>query len=177
VTRFLRRRPSPALVLAIIALFVSLGGVASGLGGRNTVFSDDIVNGTVKSKDVKNDTLTGADIRESSLQGMPTGDVLYATVTEVEGDFAVVPERSRGAVSVTRTASPGYFEVEFTRDVSSCTWLATAGNTGIGADAWAATARAPRRSQPNTRVAVVVFNQNGIQVDPDAIFVQALCPS
>ena len=176
MTRLFRRRPSPALVLAIIALFVSLGGVASGLGGRGTVFSDDIVNSTIKSKDVKADTLTGDDIAESTLRGMQDpNQLLFATVTEVEGEFAVVPERSRGAVSVTRTVA-GYFEVEFTRDVSSCTWLATAGNTGIGADAWAATTRAPRANQPKTRLAVVVFNHNGLQVDPDAIFVQVLCP-
>jgi len=177
VTRFLRRRPSPALVLAIIALFISLGGVASGLAGRGTVFSDDIVNSTVKSKDVKSDTLTGDDILESSLQGLQDReDLLFATVTKVDGEFAVVPERSRGAVVVARTVA-GYFEVEFTRDVSSCTWLATAGNTGIGTDAWAATTRAPRANQPKTRLAVVVFNQNGIQVDPAAIFVEVLCPS
>jgi hypothetical protein len=162
----------------MIALFVSLGGVASGLGGKNTVFSDDIVNDTVKSKDVKNDTLTGDDIAESSLRGLQdTNKLLFATVAKVEDEFAVVAERSRGAVSVTRTARAGYFEVEFTRDVSSCTWLATAGNTGIGASPWAASTRAPRTNQPKTRVAVVVFNQNGIQVDPDAIFVQVLCPA
>jgi hypothetical protein len=178
VTRFFRRRPSPALVLAIVALFVSLGGVATGLSGKSTVFSDDIVNNAVKSKDVRDDTLTGVDIAESTLRGVQNADhLLFATVTKVENEFAVVPERSRGAVSVSRTVRPGYFEVEFTRDVSSCTWLATAGNTEIGSDAWAATTRGPRANQPKTRLAVVVFNQNGIQVDPDALFVQVLCPS
>ena len=177
MTRFFRRRPSPALVLAIIALFVSLGGVASGLAGRGTVFSDDIANNTVKSKDVKKNTLTGADIRESRLEGVQsTEDLLFATVHETDGTFAVVPGRSRGAVGVTRTVA-GYYEVEFERDVSSCTWLATAGNTGIGADAWAATTRAPRANQPDTRVAVVVFSDNGLQVDPDAFFLEVLCPS
>jgi hypothetical protein len=85
------RRPSPALVLSMIALFVALGGVSYGLAGKNTVTSDDIVNGAVKSKDLKNsgvkskdlntgsvktsdvadDALTGDDINENTLNRVP----------------------------------------------------------------------------------------------------------
>ena len=53
------RRPSPAMVIALIALFVSLGGTAAALSGSNTVFTDDIVDNDVRSADVRNDTLSG----------------------------------------------------------------------------------------------------------------------
>ncbi len=47
-----RFRPSAELVLAFVALFVSITGTASALKGKNTVFSNDIKNGQVKTKDV-----------------------------------------------------------------------------------------------------------------------------
>ena len=47
------RRPSPAFVLATIALLVALGGSAIALPGKNSVDSGDIKNGQVKTKDMK----------------------------------------------------------------------------------------------------------------------------
>jgi hypothetical protein len=60
------------MVVALIALFVALGGSAAALSGSNTVFSDDIVNDQVYSADVRNDNLsggglTGIDIKEGTL--------------------------------------------------------------------------------------------------------------
>lgn len=54
-------RPSAGLVLACLALFASLAGVAGALPGKNTV------NGG----DVKNNSLTGKDIKESTLKLPP----------------------------------------------------------------------------------------------------------
>lgn len=47
-----RRRPSPALVVSCVALFVALSGSAVALQGRNTVASNDIIKGAVKRSDV-----------------------------------------------------------------------------------------------------------------------------
>ena len=41
-------------VVGYCALFFALSGVAVALPGTNTVFSDDIVNGTVQSQDIAN---------------------------------------------------------------------------------------------------------------------------
>jgi hypothetical protein len=84
----LKRLPSPALVIAFIALVAALGtGSAVALTGKNTVAADDIktnavgaseikknavgsseikTNG-VGSSEVKSNSLTGADINESTL--------------------------------------------------------------------------------------------------------------
>jgi hypothetical protein len=67
--RYFSRKPSPSLVLSIIALFVALGGVSYGLAGKNTVKSDDIVNGTVKGKDIKNDGVKSKDIKNDGVKG------------------------------------------------------------------------------------------------------------
>jgi hypothetical protein len=84
----LKTLPSPALVIAFIALVAALGtGSAVALVGKNTVAADDIKrnavraseikrnavgaseikSGAVRSSEVQNDSLTGADIDEGSL--------------------------------------------------------------------------------------------------------------
>lgn len=73
-------RPSPAMVVAVIALFAALGGSAAALTGKNTVDSGDVINDTLKSKDLKNGiavrtqdvadgTLNGADVDDDGLGG------------------------------------------------------------------------------------------------------------
>ncbi len=88
--RFRARRPSPALVIACIALFVSLSGVSYGVATgfidsreiknntirtqdlrNNEVRTGDIRNSTVRGRDVAVDTLTGDDINESTLRAVP----------------------------------------------------------------------------------------------------------
>jgi hypothetical protein len=65
-----KRLPSPALVLAFIALAVALGtGTAFALKGKNTVDAGDIRKNAVRSAEVKNNSLTSADVRNNSLTG------------------------------------------------------------------------------------------------------------
>jgi hypothetical protein len=99
----LKTLPSPALVIAFIALVAALGGASAvALPGKNTVTADDIKknavgaseikrnavrssevkSNAVGSSEVKNDSLTGADIDESTLNvgggGGPTGATLVS---------------------------------------------------------------------------------------------------
>ena len=75
-------RPSPALVISLVALLVALGGTsyAAFQLPRNSVWSRNIVNGQVKSVDVRDNGLSGVDIDESKLSGVapagPAGGVL-----------------------------------------------------------------------------------------------------
>ena len=80
----LRRRPSPALVISCIALFVSLGGVSYGVATgfidsreikNNSVRSADIRNSNVEGRDVAPNTLKGADISEQDLGKVPSASV------------------------------------------------------------------------------------------------------
>jgi hypothetical protein len=73
----LRRRPSPALIVALIALFVSLSGVSYGVATgfidsreikNNEVRSLDIRNNQVRSIDLRNNEVRGRDIRNSTVQ-------------------------------------------------------------------------------------------------------------
>ena len=65
----MKHKPSPAMVVALIALFVSASGVtwaASSLP-RDSVKSKQIVNGTVKGKDLGADSVSGANVADQSL--------------------------------------------------------------------------------------------------------------
>ncbi|MDQ3587776.1 MAG: hypothetical protein M3350_11115 [Actinomycetota bacterium] len=67
-------RPSPALVISLVALFVAFGGTsyaALRVGSKqivnNSVRGKDIRNGTIAARDVKRNGLGGRSVKESSL--------------------------------------------------------------------------------------------------------------
>ena len=81
------RRPSPALVISLIALFVSLSGVSYGVATgfidsrelkNNQVRSVDLRNNDVRTRDLRNNEVRGIDIRNSTVQGR---DVALNTLT------------------------------------------------------------------------------------------------
>jgi hypothetical protein len=83
----LRWLPSPALVIACLALFVSLGGVSYGVATgfidsreikNNTIRSKDVRNNTLRTFDIRNNEVRGFDVRNSTLQGR---DVAFNTLT------------------------------------------------------------------------------------------------
>lgn len=62
-----RRRPSPAMAVAFLALLAALSGTAIALPGRNSVDSGDIKRGAVKRGDLGANAVTGAKVRNNSL--------------------------------------------------------------------------------------------------------------
>jgi hypothetical protein len=61
-------RPTPALVLAVLALLVALGGTSYAAGlARGSVTSTHLANGTIRSIDVRDGSLTGADLKSRSI--------------------------------------------------------------------------------------------------------------
>jgi hypothetical protein len=103
---FASRKPSPAMVIAFVALLAALSGTAVALPGKNSVDSGDIKNKQVKGKDlannavtsgkVKNNSLTGADVRDDSLTGADVN----------EGSLGQVPSANT-ANSATTASSAG----------------------------------------------------------------------
>ena len=70
----IRRRlgfPSPALIVSIIALSISLGAVsyAAVKAEKNSVVSSSVKNEALKGSDVKDSSLTGGEIADGSLSG------------------------------------------------------------------------------------------------------------
>ena len=112
----LRRRPTPALVISCIALFVSLGGVSYGVATgfidsreikNNQVRSSDLRNNSIRTFDIRNNEVRGFDIRNSSVQGR---DVALNTLTGAdisEEDLAKVPSATAADTATTATLVGG----------------------------------------------------------------------
>jgi hypothetical protein len=136
--RFLRT-PSPSMVVACAALFVSLGGVSYAVA---TIDSADIVNGSIRNRDFKDGTLRGQEskpdgfgpnaIKEQALDASKLGQVPAAVAADGVARHAVISDvgatvRGRGVASSAQTGT-GQYQVIFDRDVRQCTYFATLGD-------------------------------------------------
>ena len=76
-----RLRPSPAMLVAVVALFVALGGVGY---AATTIGSEEIRNNSVQSVDVKNDDLQSRDIKDDTVLSRDIKDdtVLSRDITD-----------------------------------------------------------------------------------------------
>jgi hypothetical protein len=136
-----RLLPSPAMVVAMIALFVSLGGVSYGLA-TGVIDSREIRDNTIRSRDVRNGILTGRDmgrdrvgggaVKESTLGTVPGASVADGTARFASVTADGVLARGRSVTSAART-SPGRYQVIFDRDVRNCVFQATIADAGAAA--------------------------------------------
>src|SRR3954453_8031725 len=118
------RRPSPAMVVALLALFVALGGVSYGVATgsidsreikNNTVRTKDIRNNHGRGKDIRNSTITGADIKTGAIKGSDVGANTLTGSDINEGSLGLVPganfanfaERATSAAAVDKLKTGG----------------------------------------------------------------------
>jgi hypothetical protein len=66
--RLLRRRPSPALGVAVTALFISLGGVSYGVA-TGSIDSREIKDNSIRGQDLRANSVTAREIKKRSLDG------------------------------------------------------------------------------------------------------------
>ena len=107
--RFLRT-PSPSMVVACVALFVSLGGVSYAVA---TIDSADIINGSIRNRDFKDGTLRGSEakpdgfgpnaIKEQALDATKLKQVPAAVLADGVARQAVISDV--GATGARRAAS------------------------------------------------------------------------
>jgi hypothetical protein len=97
------RRPHHGTVVAWLALFVALGGVASGLPGKNTVGRDDIRSGAVRSSEIHSQAVRSKEIRNATIK---RADIAAAAIGEAQLlDGAVTPGKI-GTVPAARVDTP-----------------------------------------------------------------------
>ena len=169
--RHLRRlMPSPAMVVALTALVMSLGGSAYALvvTGKtirnNTVSGADIRQRSLTGNDIKRDRIGGGSVKESTLATVPSALLAHggARFAVLNGGGQVV--RGRDISSAART-SPGRYQVIFNADVRGCGYYATVGDPSA--------AGPPQNSQVSVAslasnvhgVAIRTENNNGVEVD------------
>jgi hypothetical protein len=105
-----RRRPSPAMVLACLALAVALGGTgyAAIVLPANSVGTKQIKNNAVNSSKVANGSLLGADFRAGQIPAGPAGPAGPGGVAGPAGPFPdTLPtgKTIRGAYNIGGTAA------------------------------------------------------------------------
>ena len=95
------RRVSPAFVIALLALFVSLGGVSYGLAA-GSIGSRELEDGGVRSRDIRNDDIRGLDIRRGAVGSGDVRDRSLRAVDFASGQLAAGPQGPAG-----RDGAPG----------------------------------------------------------------------
>jgi hypothetical protein len=127
--KLFKRRPSPALIVAMIALVVALGGTAyaAQING-NSIVKQSIGGGKLKQK-----TLTGYQINTNKLGVVPTAkratNTLWAIVNNPAGPGnATLARASDSTISVTEAG--GAVNVIFPGNVSVCANVAARNNAG-----------------------------------------------
>jgi hypothetical protein len=157
--RIRRFVPSPAMVVAVVALVSSLGGSAYAL----VITGKSIKNGSVTRKDIRNHTLTGNDMRNDGVGGgavkeSSLGPVPVSFLSSGGTRFAVVNAggqavRGRDISSVARTGE-GRYQVIFNGNVRNCGYFATIGDASASGP--------PQNSQIS--VSSLGSNVNGVSV-------------
>ncbi|MEA2492586.1 MAG: hypothetical protein QOJ29_497 [Thermoleophilaceae bacterium] len=125
MSSFYKRRPSPAMTVALIALFVALGGTgyAAMKLPRNSVGSAQLKSDAVRSSKVKNRSLLAKDFKAGQLPRGARGAPAAKYFASVASNGA---RRSGTASSVERTG-PGRYNVRFAKDLSKCSAVVTPG--------------------------------------------------
>ena len=67
----MKLRPTPALVVAVLALVVAMAGTSYAAA---KITSAQIKNNTIKSKDIKDNEVAGKDVKDASLTGADIAD-------------------------------------------------------------------------------------------------------
>jgi hypothetical protein len=104
-------RPSPALVISCVALFLTLAGTAFAVGvGKNTVRSPQIVDGTIRTTDLRDNAVAAGkiapdavDTTEIAENGVESSDVAPDSLTA--GDLAAESVASSEVADQSLTAN------------------------------------------------------------------------
>ncbi|HEX6116765.1 MAG TPA: hypothetical protein VFY99_06655 [Solirubrobacterales bacterium] len=164
--RGLRGRLSYANVAATLALCLALAGGTAVAAGKIT--AKDLAPDSVGGSELKANAAKGKNIKESTLDPVPSAgkanNLLWAVVQNPNGPANVnVIRAGQSNTGVLETGN--MVEVEFSRDVTNCVWIASRGTPGQGNEpaGFVQTALGTTAS----RVEVRARNTNGDLVEGD----------
>lgn len=151
--RLKNRRPSPALVVSMIALVVALAGTAY---AAQTINGGSIKKQTIGGGKLKHKTLTGFQINTNKLGVVPAArraSHTYWAVVDNPGNPGNATLARASDSTVTAVEGGGAVTVTFPQNVSGCAAVAGRNNAGTSVPN-------PGYAQTNTSAA----NPNGIEV-------------
>ena len=182
VKSLLRRRPSPALIIAVIALFISLSGVSYGVATgfidsreiqNNQVRSVDIRNNEIRTRDLRNNEVRGIDIRNSTIQSRDIAINAVRGEDVREDTLAKVPSAllADSATSATNADGVGTLKIIPRTSVAegaAPSMLATHGPLTLSGACAPGPTAAARASTPQDRLGQHEFAVNRRPGDRDA---------
>ena len=167
-------RPSPALLVALVALIVALAGTAY---AAQRINGGAIIKHTIGGSKLKKNTLTGYQIKNSKLGVVPAArratHTVWAVVNNPAGSGnATLARGSDAGIGVTE--SGGSVLVIFPGPVSGCANVAGRNNTGTAVPG-AGTAQTNVSPANGSALAVRTYNAQGQALDADFHLI-VVCP-
>jgi hypothetical protein len=166
-------RPSPALLVAVIALVAALAGTA----WAAKINGGSIIKQSIGGGKLKKNTLSGFQIKTSKLGTVPTAkratNVSWVVVNNPDGGNNVSLARSNTS-GVTLLEGGGAVTVNFPFAVNGCANVAGRNNAGTGVPP-AGTAQTNGVSGGAQGIQVRTYNHDGTGVDADFHLV-VICP-
>jgi hypothetical protein len=145
----LRRRPTPAMLVALLALFVALGGssyaavkISARDIQRGAVGTRAIANNAVRSADIHNATISGIDVKDDSLTNADIDNTSLSAATAKSADSAARANTAASATSANSAKKAddaekldGLDSADFTRPACTSQTGALKGTVTIAASA------------------------------------------
>jgi hypothetical protein len=170
----IKRRPSPSMVVAIVALVVALGGTAYAAQHIN---GGAIMKQTIGGGKLKQKTLTGYQINTNKLGVVPTAkratNTYWAVVNNPGGAGNATLARASDS-SITATEANGAVTVVFPVNVSGCADVAGRDNAGTTVPS-AGYAQTNASAANANAIEVHTRDKNGANEDADFHLI-VVCP-
>src|SRR6478672_3562829 len=99
--RLIRRRPSPAMVVALIALFVALGGPAQ---AKRVIDGASIRRGTITTKQIKNGSVAKADLSKAAVHSLTATPASSVGSAQLVDGQVLAPDLGAGSVGQAQLA-------------------------------------------------------------------------
>lgn len=105
ISRYARLRPSPAAVIAVVALVFAVSGVAVALPGKNTVVSKDIKKNAVTAAKIKNGAVTEPKLGDGAVSTSKIGADAVTGAKVNEGTLGKVPSATTAETATKATTA------------------------------------------------------------------------
>jgi hypothetical protein len=144
--RLLSKRPSPAMIVALVALFLAMGGssyAAVKISARDinkgAVGTRAIANNSIRSGDIHNATVSGIDVKDDSLTNADIDNTNLSALTAKSADTAAHATTATKATNADNAANAGNLDgldsTDFTRPACTSQTGALKGAVTIAASA------------------------------------------
>jgi hypothetical protein len=169
-----QRKPSPAMVVAVVALVVALAGTAYAAGRIN---GNSIEKQSIGAGKIKHKTLTGYQINTNKLGVVPSAQrashTYWAVVNNPAGAGNATLARASDS-GITATESGGAVNVVFPINISGCANVAGRNNAGTTVPG-AGTAQTNTSAANANAIEVHTRNEKGANEDADFHLI-VVCP-